>query len=325
MNSIDEDIKTGEFARIYLLTGEEGYLRLQYRNKLKKALCRPEDTLNVATFTGKELPTEEIIDFANTMPFMADRRVVFIEDSGAFEGDSDGLSAFMGEVPSECCLIFNQEKVDKRKALYKAIQKHGRIVQFTKPSDEVLERWIAGRVTEAGLKLRRSALTLFLLQVHSDMQTMSNELDKLIAYCLSQGEITEADVRTICTVQTEDRIFEMIEDIVLKKRKEALDAYYDLLSLKEPPMKILSLIGGQFARLLTVRGLKQEGFSQDEIAKREKLHPYAVKKSLQSASRYREEELLHILEKCAAYDEAVKRGRLHEVMSVELLIFELTG
>ena len=124
MYSIDEDIKTGKFSRVYLLTGEEAYLRLQYRDKLKKALCRPGDALNTVSYTGKDVPVGEVIDFANTMPFMADKRVVFLEDTTLFEGSNDELSDFIKEVPEDSCLIFLQEKADKRVKLYKAVQKY---------------------------------------------------------------------------------------------------------------------------------------------------------------------------------------------------------
>ncbi len=325
MNSIDEDIKTGQYARVYLLTGEEAYLRIGYRDKLRKALCAPGDSMNVAFYTGKDIPVGEVIDFANTMPFLAPKRVVFLEDTSLFEGACDELADFVKDVPEDSCLIFVQEKADKRGRLYKAIKNHGRIVTLERPSEETLKKWVLTRITSSGLNIRRSALDLFMMTARADMQAMSMELEKLISYCLGGGEIKAEDIDAVCSVRVEDKVFDMIENIVLKKRQEALAQYYDLLTLKEPPMKILSLIGRQYAKLLAVKGLRNEGLSQDDIAKKASLHPYAVKKYLSSGGRYSKEELLSILDKCALYEEGVKQGRMNDVMSVELLIAELTG
>ncbi len=325
MYSIDEDIKTGKFSRVYLLTGEEAYLRLQYRDKLKKALCRPGDALNTVSYTGKDVPVGEVIDFANTMPFMADKRVVFLEDTTLFEGGNDELSDFIKEVPEASCLIFLQEKADKRVKLYKAVQKYGRVVSFERPNEETLKKWVLNRAGNAGLSIRRSALEQFMLTVNADMQTMSMELEKLISYCLDKKEISAEDVLAINSIRVEDKVFDMIENIVLKKRQEALARYYDLVTLKEPPMKILVLIGKQYAQILSVKVLKKEGMSQDEIAGKMGIHPYAVKKCLANGGKYSIKELEDIMDECADYESRVKQGRINDVMSVELLIAELTA
>lgn len=82
MKMLIEDIKNKQFKNIYLLTGEEIYLRNQYRKRLREALLDPEDTMNYASFEGKNINPKEVIDLAETMPFFADRRVIEISDSG---------------------------------------------------------------------------------------------------------------------------------------------------------------------------------------------------------------------------------------------------
>ena len=80
MKMLMEDIKNKQFKNIYLLTGEEVYLRMQYRKKLKEALVEDGDTMNVAIFSGKGTDPREIIDLAETMPFFAEHRVILIDD-----------------------------------------------------------------------------------------------------------------------------------------------------------------------------------------------------------------------------------------------------
>ena len=55
MKTIDEDIKNGQFKRVYLLYGEEAYLKKQYKDKLKAALISPDDTMNMAAYEGKNI------------------------------------------------------------------------------------------------------------------------------------------------------------------------------------------------------------------------------------------------------------------------------
>ena len=46
MKAIDEDIKSGQFKNVYLLYGDEAYLKKQYKDKLVKALVAEGDTMN---------------------------------------------------------------------------------------------------------------------------------------------------------------------------------------------------------------------------------------------------------------------------------------
>ena len=82
MKDLQKDIQSGNWKQVYLLFGEEDYLRQQYKNRLLKALNPDEDTMNYSIFSGKDINPAEIIDLAETMPFFSDRRVTHIEDSG---------------------------------------------------------------------------------------------------------------------------------------------------------------------------------------------------------------------------------------------------
>ena len=64
-------------------------------------------------------------------------------------------------------------------------------------------------------------------------------MEKLFSYTLGRNEITVADIDAICTTQITNKIFDMIEAVATRQQRKALDYYYDLLALKEPPMRIL--------------------------------------------------------------------------------------
>ena len=81
MQRINEDIKSGNFRQMYLLYGEEAYLRKQYRDRLKKAMISDDDTMNYSYLEGKDISIGAVIDLAETLPFFADRRVVVVKQS----------------------------------------------------------------------------------------------------------------------------------------------------------------------------------------------------------------------------------------------------
>ena len=85
MQRINEDIKTGNFKQIYLLYGEERYLKNQYTTRLRKALCQEGDEMNTHFYQGKDFSVGEVIDLAETLPFLAERRVMFFQGHRALQ------------------------------------------------------------------------------------------------------------------------------------------------------------------------------------------------------------------------------------------------
>ncbi len=132
--------------------------------------------------------------------------------------------------------------------------------------------------------------------------------------------ITEADVEAITTEQLENRIFVMIDSVAEHKQKEALELYYDLLSLKEPPMRILYLIMRQFRILLIVKTMNNHGFSRKDIAAKAGCPEWAVSRYMHQCSVLSLDTIRQTLEAGADYEEAVKTGRLNDQLAVELLI-----
>ena len=121
MKTIDEDIKSGQFKKIYLLYGDEAYLKKQYKDKLKKALVQPDDTMNFTAYEGKDTNPKEVIDLSETLPFFADRRVILIENSGFFKGSCEELAEYIPQVPDTTLFLFVEEEVDKINPVMKQI------------------------------------------------------------------------------------------------------------------------------------------------------------------------------------------------------------
>lgn len=114
MKKLGEEIRTGQLKQAYLLCGEEAYLRRQYRDKVKKALMGDGDLMNLNCFEGKGIVSEEVVDLAQTMPFLAERRVLVIENSGFFKRGGEALAAYLANPAPTAFFVFVETEVDKR-------------------------------------------------------------------------------------------------------------------------------------------------------------------------------------------------------------------
>lgn len=323
MQQINEDIKSGQLKQMYLLYGEEAYLRKQYKDKLKAALSGEDDSMNTHCYAGKDINVGEIIDLAETMPFLAERRVIIVENSGLFKSGGEKLAVYLAAIAPTAFFVFAESEVDKRSKLYKQVQKEGRAVEFAVQDERTLKRWIAGVLKKENKQITESCAEYFLDKVGTDMGNIRLELEKLICYCMDRDVVTKEDVDMICTTKISSHIFDMVAAIGEKRTKDALTLYYDLLALKEPPMRILFLIARQCNTLLQAKQLKSKGFDNKAIGEKTGLPGFVAGKYVSQAARFKEKELRRAVERCVEAEEAVKTGKMNDTMSVELLIMSV--
>ena len=319
MQTLNQDIKDRTFKPVYLLFGEEAFLKKSYKSRLREALTGG-DTMNYNYFEGKGLDLNELISLADTMPFFSEKRLIMVEDSGFFKGASDELVAYLPQMPDTTCMIFVESEVDKRSRMFKKVKEIGYAAEMARQDFAQLSRWAGGILAREGKKITGRTMELFLNMTGDDMENIRMELEKLVSFTLGREIITDEDVEAVCTVRVTNKIFDMVTAIVNRQTKKAMDLYEDLLTLKEPPMRILFLIARQFNQILQVKELMAKGMDKGSIASRIKVPPFVAGKMMPQAKTFTREQILSCVTQCVEAEEAVKTGRLNDRMAVELLI-----
>ncbi len=345
MSAVSDSIKTSSYAKVYLLYGSEAYLRRYYKNALKAALVNEGDNLNYAYFEGKDINRTEVLSQISTMPFMAEHRVVIVENSGWFGSSkgSDGedseeapghaderaakgdeFSSAIAEMPDDVILIFSEEKADKRSKLFKAVSKAGIAEEFGEQTDESVARWLINQARAEG-KVMAPATAMYLVsEAGRDMLLLENEFKKLTAYAADRQEITVKDVDTVSTHQVNNRIFDMISAIAAHRQREALKLYDDLLTLREAPFHILALLVRQYNQMLSIKDGLSRGYSPKVIEEKTGVKDWIVRKNQGLLSTVTLSDIERCLRACAATDEAIKQGNITDKLGVELLLIEMS-
>lgn len=324
MKALNEEIKSGQLKKVYLLYGEEAYLKKMYKDRLRKAVLPEGDTMNYAYYEGKNVNVKEVIDLAETLPFFADRRLIILENTGLFKSAATDLADYVKEIPETSCLVFIETEVDKRGKMFKAVKTEGRVTELPFQDEKTLKRWILGFVKKEQKQITESTLNHFLDKVGTDMENIQGELEKLFCYTQGKPEITVEDVEAICVTQITNRIFDMVNAAAEGRQREALDLYYDLIALKEPAMRILFLLTRQVRLLMQVKEMQELHFAQKEIASKAGIHPYEAKKYMAQTRYFSKERMREAVEESARLEQDVKTGKLSDTLAVEIFIIELS-
>ena len=325
MKRIDEDISNGQFQNLYLLYGEEDYLKLQYKNKLLTALVNDGDNMNFTKYQDAGINVNQVIDQAETMPFFAEHRVILIENSGFGKKMPEELGDYISTIPDFTIFIFVEPTADKRGKLYKAAKSAGRDIEINMPNESDLAKWVGGKLKDAGKQMKKEAWSQFLIMTHDSMDNMARELEKLITYVGDRPQITLEDVNAICIARVETKIFDMINAISGKDLPKTMELYQDMLSAKEPPMRILYMIVRQFRQMAVIKELSDFGENVSSIARKVGSPDFAVKRTMQLARNFSSKEIKSLLNDAADYEQQVKTGRLDENLAVELIIMKYAG
>ncbi|MCR5273555.1 MAG: DNA polymerase III subunit delta [Lachnospiraceae bacterium] len=320
MSVISDDIKNKNFKTSYLIYGPEEYLKLQSKDSLIKALVSDGDTMNFNAFKGNDVSAKEIIDLAETLPFLAEKRVILVEDSGFFKSTEESIAEYLGNIPDSACIIFMESEVDKRSKTFKALCKNGGECLCETPSEKMLVSWILQKIIKEDKKISQNTMNLFISMTGMDMTRIQSELEKLLSYTLHKDVIESEDVLQVVSGQINNQIFEMVEAIGNKQQKKAMDLYYDLLALRESPMKILSLLTRQFRLIWEIKSMAKRGERDTSIAKVEGIPSFAVKKYLAMARNFNRDELTSGIEEGLSLEEQFKTGRINDKIAVEIFI-----
>ncbi len=320
MKNLNEDLKTQNFKQIYLLYGEEGYLKKVYKDRLTNGIMGQTDQFNYNYYEGKGISVMEVIDLAETMPFFAPRRLIVIENSGFFKNASVELAEYMKVVPDSTFFVFIESEIDKRGKLYKSVKDKGCVVELGTQDSQTLYRWIGNMFKKEGLRVEEKTVRYLVEKVGDDMQRLQGEVEKIVCYTLGRDIVTIADVEAICVTQISNQIFDMVNAVADKKQRQALEYYYELLALKEPPMRILFLLARQFRLLHQVKSFDGQGYGNKEIGSKLGIQPFVVGKYMVQAKRFKISDIRAIIEDAIDTEYAIKTGRLTEKLGVELFI-----
>jgi DNA polymerase-3 subunit delta len=255
-NDVMRHIKDNEIPKLYLFFGEEAYLRAHCLERLQKHLIPlGAEGFNYHRLEGKGLSLRELYDTAEGVPFLAERKLVVVDDFDLMDiptADRDGWVAFLSGIPESCCLVFAYVtiayKPDGRSKIQAALNQHACIVEFKEQEDGQLISWVTRRFKAEGKEIDRSTCEYLIFRCGRNMTSLLGEIGKLSAY--TDGKhITREGVDEVTEPILEAVSFDLTDAIADGNGRKAAKILQTLQWMREPPEALLGLVGK------TMRGL----------------------------------------------------------------------
>jgi DNA polymerase-3 subunit delta len=315
---LQNELNKNIFSPVYLFVAGDMYIAKSYASLIKKLVAEGDfSSMNINTFDDKAYGAQEIMNAVLTLPVMSDRRYVEI-DLDCYAKSAEVMSALAGyaAAPSETTvLILLTSQLPKTSALYKAVAKTGKVVEFEKLTAYELKDWIKNSFEKRGFKIKPDALEYFVEagEYHSreagvDTGYFANEIEKIAAYHPGSKEVTVDALRTVSSKNNNEDIFALTDHMLSGNLKGAFYQLDRLIYNKAVPQQVIAQIAGAVRRVAICAYMTQNGLSQAEIAKKWAYHPYAVKKAVEAGKYFSVKDALNALLALDDADTRIKRG-----------------
>jgi DNA polymerase-3 subunit delta len=330
-----KQIKRNEILPLYLLYGKETFLINETKQLLTEQVLKEEDAeFNLSVYDLNETPIETALEDAETLPFLGEKKLLFLHNphfltaektKERVEHNLSRLEAYLREPAPYSVMVFiaPYEKLDERKKLTKELKKKAAVFEAKKLNEAELKNWIRSRAEFNGVTIEPAAIDLMLALAGTNLFMLTSEVDKLALYTGRGLTIDAQTVEKLVSRSLEQNIFALVDKIVSRKIDEALRIYYDLLKLNEEPIKILSVITGQFRLIYQVKELSRRGYGQQQIAGYLKVHPFRIKLAAGQAQKFSDTELTNIMKELAEADFKMKTGQMNKELLIELFLLNL--
>ena len=109
------DLKNGSLGTLYIICGEEAFLRDHYVNLItKKLIDGPAGEFNSHRFSAADCTPQALADAVDAMPMMAERTLIRVDDVDLFrqpEAAREQYAAILSDLPDYCCVLFVYDTV----------------------------------------------------------------------------------------------------------------------------------------------------------------------------------------------------------------------
>jgi len=324
---------------IYILHGDDEYAIVQFISNMEAKMGDPSTAgLNITHFEKGSLPLGEIASVVQSMPFLAERRLVVLHDplTGMQSAKvREQFKALLEKIPPTTALVIvvNRPLVphrDRRKGKQHWLQKwaqdqEGRVYEkelFLARGPELV-RWIQNKAVEGGGEITSEAASALASLVDEDPRIATQEISKLLAYVNYSRPVELDDVEHLVAYVRGGDVFAMVDALGVQNGPKALRMLHQLLD-DDDPLRLFGMIVRQFRLLLLTRELMNSGYRENDIARELKTYPFVVRKLIPQTRNFSIETLEDIYRRLLNIDEAIKTGQIEGDVALDTLVTALT-
>lgn len=296
---------------VYLIFGKEELLLERALRRLRDMVAAEGDPdFDFDTFSGDNAKADDVIAAANTLPFIAPKRLIVVRDADKMSAEELGLLAEYAKNPSPVStLVLAASSIARNTRIYKAVDALGGVSEYAAPKKSELPSWVSKLFVAKGRTITRDGAETLVRAVGKDLRRLDSEADKVIAYAGEKQQLEAADVEAVVVESAPTSIFEFLDALGARDAASALGLLGDLVDSGESLPGIQAMSLRHLRSLIGIVSLRDRGLSSGECARTLKLADWQYRNLARQAERFRAEELIDALRGAAEGDAKMKTSQ----------------
>lgn len=277
-----EDLKTGNFRPVYVLSGDDVLRKEGVVDHLrKKVLGEAGSAFNFHAMGGDDLSLGRIIQQALSYPMLGSHQVIWVRKIDPFLTDAAGqaeLEKYIQKPVTETVLILGAEKADRRKKWVKTALELGYFFDFTPPTGEALVNWVLKAARREHLELPVEAARTLCDLVGSDLLSLKSEIDKLALLQEDSARAIEPEeIQRIIMDQAALEGYEITANLEPGQCSEVLKTWFRLTQWGKSAYEIAPLLLSRIRKSALYANCRDAGMPNDEIARRSASNAWSLR------------------------------------------------
>ncbi|HYK90057.1 MAG TPA: DNA polymerase III subunit delta [Acidobacteriota bacterium] len=325
LEELEAELNRGQFHCIYVVMGPEEYLCRQAVALLKHRALTPEAVaFNYVEFSCEESSAREIVEAAQTYPMMSSRRLVLVTHlERASPSDQTALLSYLDSPAERSILLLHAGDLDRRTNFCKQLREKTCVVECPKLKGYALMKWAENFFRSQGFRISQSTLKKAVDLAGEDLQSLANELEKLLIYAGKEKVVPDAALNDLVNSSRQHTVFELTKALGRRDRADALRQLANLLDSGEEALGIVSMMARHFRQILIWKDVVQQGKGVRDAAAAAQVPPFVQDEFAQHVRAIDRDTAAAMFLKLAKADYQFKSSPADKRMVLENLICSL--
>lgn len=330
---LEKEIKKNSIKNSYIFCGQdEELIKDGIKVLIKPFVDASTMDLNYIRFDGNKLNVDELINACETMPFMAEKKVVMVYRANFLMDKTDPsntniyntLKEYLKDMPPYTILVMYYVFSDKRETPKKnkkimSLDKITTVVHFEKLRKDKVIKKVGEIFKEKKKDIGNIELRYFCERVQNNFEIINNEIDKLIDYTYGR-DIKRQDIDKFISSKGDEDIFDLVDFISQRKIEKAIDVMDEILFKADQHILIIISIENQFKKLYGIKLGVQKGKRIDDFESELRLPRFVCEKLINLSSKFTLRQLGELIRLCINTEIRLKSSNVDKRMELELLL-----
>lgn len=302
----------------YIIFGSDRFLQSKSMNLINSNCIDDFKEMNETVYNDENINVQQMLEIAQTLPFMSKRRVIFVKEcfSKLNDGEKNRIIEYLKKPVATTVLVFVAEEKNE---FLKKCDAYATSIDCNYLDNATLSKIVASMCAENGKQITTNALNNLIEYCGLDLSKITSDVQKLASYC-TESVIRPEDVEVNVAKTMDYEMYRIANAIIAKDTSTAIKLYEYMLRVKGNTQYILGALANFMRRYFYLQATKND---VDLCVSAFKIGQYPISMMVRETNKLKKVELMNSISAVLETDYQIKAGHAPDINAIYSLIMNI--